>query len=85
MVRHADHPEEKTSMVSRPPESFNSETVATLREVLNIAIEQIAEQNRTPATKAKMAEMIVRSAADGVTDANDLVLLAVREGEVPAA
>jgi len=72
-------------MVNRPPESFSAETVATLREVLNIAVEQIAAQNRTPATKAKMAEMIVRSAAEGVTDAMDLVTLAVREGETPAA
>jgi hypothetical protein len=72
-------------MVNRPPESFTAETVATLREVLNIAVEQIAAQNRTPATKAKMAETIVRSAAGGVTNAGDLVSLAVREGETPAA
>jgi len=72
-------------MVNRPPESFNAETVATLREVLNIAVAQIAEQNRTPATKAKMAETIVRNAAGGVTNAVDLVSLAVREGETPAA
>jgi hypothetical protein len=72
-------------MVNRPPESFSAETVATLREVLNIAVEQIAAQNRTPATKAKMAETIVRSAAGGVTNAGDLVSLAVREGETPAA
>jgi hypothetical protein len=72
-------------MVTRPPESFSAETVATLREVLNLAVEQIAEQNRTPATKAKMAETIVRRAAEGVTNAGDLVSLAVREGETPAA
>jgi hypothetical protein len=72
-------------MVNRPPESFSAETVATLREVLNLAVEQIAEQNRTPATKAKMAETIVRRAAEGVTNAGDLVSLAVREGETPAA
>ncbi|MBY0380945.1 MAG: hypothetical protein K2W78_03360 [Xanthobacteraceae bacterium] len=72
-------------MVNRPPESFNAETVATLREVLNIAVAQIAEQNRTPATKAKMAETIVRNAAVGITNAVDLVSLAVREGETPAA
>jgi len=72
-------------MVNRSRESFSAETVATLREVLNIAVAQIAEQNRTPATKAKMAETIVRSAAEGVTNAVDLVSLAVREGETPAA
>jgi hypothetical protein len=53
--------------------------------VLNIAVAQISEQNRTPATKAKMAETIVRRAAEGVTDAVDLVTFAVREGETPAA
>ena len=72
-------------MTKRPPETFDAEIVATLREVLNIAVEQIAEEHRTPATKAKMAEVIVREAAGGVTDAHHLVLSAVRAGEVPAA
>ncbi len=72
-------------MANRSPDSFSAETIAALREVLNIAVEQIAQENRTPATKAKMAQTIVRRAADGVTDANDLVLSAVREGEKPAA
>ena len=39
-------------MTKRPPESFDAEIVATLREVLNIAVAHIAEENRTPATKA---------------------------------
>ncbi len=72
-------------MTKRPPETFDPEIVATLREVLNIAVAQIALDNRTPATKAKMAETIVRQAAEGVTDADDLVSSAVRAGEVPAA
>jgi hypothetical protein len=72
-------------MTKRPPESFNAEIVATLREALDIAVEQIALENRTPATKAKMAQTIVREASEGVTDAGDLVLSAVRAGEVPAA
>jgi hypothetical protein len=72
-------------MTKRPPESFDAEIVATLREVLDIAVAQIAQENRTPATKAKMAQTIVRDAADGVTDAEDLVSSAVRAGEVPAA
>lgn len=72
-------------MIKRPPETFDAEIVATLREVLDIAVEQIAQENRTPATKAKMAQTIVREAADGVTDARDLVSSAVRAGEVPAA
>jgi hypothetical protein len=36
--------------------------------VLDVAVEQIAVANRTPATKAKMAERILRAASDGVTD-----------------
>ncbi len=72
-------------MANRSPDSFSAETIAALREVLNIDVEQIAQENRTPATKAKMAQTIVRCAADGITDANDLVLNAVREGETPAA
>ena len=63
---------------------FDSEYIATLREVLDIAVEQIDEAHRTPATKAKMAETIVRTAAEGVTDARDLVLEAVRAGAEPA-
>jgi predicted small metal-binding protein len=59
---------------------FDPRYVAALREVLEIAVEHIEEQHRTPATKAKMAETIVRSAADGVTDARDLLSHAVRAG-----
>lgn len=72
-------------MINRSPESFSAETVAVLREVLEIAVEQIAQENRTPATKAKMAETIVREAAGGITDARALVLRAVDEGRTPAA
>ena len=72
-------------MVKRLPETFDAQVVATLREILDIAVEQIAEENRTPATKAKMAETIVRRAADGVTDAGDLVSVAIAAGETPAA
>lgn len=75
----------ESRMTKRPPETFDAEIVATLREVLDIAVEQIAQENRTPATKAKMAQTIVRDAADGVTDAHDLVSRAVRAGAVPAA
>ena len=64
-----------------PPPRFDADYVATLREVLDIAVEQISEEHRTPATKAKMAQVIVRNAADGVTDAHHLVLDAVRAGE----
>lgn len=72
-------------MANRPPELFSAETVATLREVLDIAIQRIAPEHRTPATKARMAQTIVREAAEGVTDAGDLVSRAVHESETPAA
>ena len=35
---------------------LDSRAVAALREVLEIAVEHIAIQHRTPATKAKMAQ-----------------------------
>jgi hypothetical protein len=60
--------------------NFDAGYVATLRHLLDIAVEQIAVQHRTPATKAMMAEIIVRRAADGVTDAHMLVSHAVRAG-----
>jgi len=71
--------------MNRPPEKFDPNYVDTLRKILDVAVEQIAQENRTPATKAKMAQTIVREAADGVTDARDLVSRAVRVGETPAA
>ncbi len=48
-------------------------------------MENIAAENRTPATKAKMAQTIVQEAAGGITDASDLVSRAVRVGETRAA
>ena len=66
-------------------EKFDPDYVATLRRILDIAVENIAEENRTPATKAKMAQTIVREAAGGVTDATDLVSRAVQVGETRAA
>lgn len=71
--------------MNRPSQKFDPNYVDTLRKILDVAVEQIAHENRTPATKAKMAQTIVREAADGVTDARDLVSRAVRVGETPAA
>jgi hypothetical protein len=75
----------RTHMINQPPEKFDPDYVATLRRILDIAVENIAEENRTPATKAKMAQTIVQEAAAGITDASDLVLRAVRAGEIRAA
>jgi len=67
-------------MTTQQMPKFDPQYIATLREVLDIAVEHIAEQHRTPATKAKMAETIVRSASEGITDAHDLVSHAVAAG-----
>ena len=65
-------------------QSFSGEMIAMLREVLDIAIDKIAEENRTPATRAAMAETIVRGASNGILDAHDLVSMAVKTGAVRA-
>ena len=72
-------------MSSGPHNKFDTEFVVMLRAVLDEAVDHISEENRTPATKAKMAERIVRTAAAGVTDAGKLVGVAVEEGRTPAA
>jgi hypothetical protein len=47
------------------PSKFERELVSTMRSVLDAAIDQIDVANRTPATKAKMAQRILRAASDG--------------------
>jgi hypothetical protein len=64
-----------------PPQKFDAEYVAHLRELLDMAVEQIGPEHRTPATKARMAETLVRNASDGITDAHHLMNVAVRAGE----
>ena len=53
-----------------------------MRKALDIATDQLAEH--TPATKAKMAQCILRSAGEGVTDAQELVAVALEEAKQPA-
>jgi long-subunit fatty acid transport protein len=55
-----------------------------MRSVLDAAIDQIDVANRTPATKAKMAQRILRAASDGVTDSVTLTAVAVEAGMQPA-
>jgi hypothetical protein len=55
-----------------------------MRLVLDVAIEQIAVANRTSATKAKMAERILRAASDGVMDPVQLTAVTVQDGMQPA-
>ena len=59
---------------------LDSRAVAALREVLEIAVEHIAIQHRTPATKAKMAQTILHSARGGETDRRALLNHAVEAG-----
>ncbi len=56
-----------------------------MRAVLDEAVERIDFEHRTPATKAKMAERIVRTASTGVTSPDQLLSAAVDEGREPAA
>jgi hypothetical protein len=72
----------QTTQTQRPP--FDAQRIAVLRQVLDIAVEQIAVQHRTPATKAMMAQIIVRHAADGITDTSALVNHAVLAGAAGA-
>ena len=67
------------------PATFSLELVALMNSVLDTAVHQIDRSNRTPATKAKMAQRIVRTASAGVTDLHVLMSAAVDEGRVRAA
>jgi hypothetical protein len=55
-----------------------------MRWALDVAADRVPVTSRTPAIKAKMAQRIVRSAHEGITDAQQLVAAAVAEGMVPA-
>lgn len=57
--------------------------LATMRKALDVASDHVPATSRTPATKAKMAQRIVRSAHEGVTDVQQLVAAAVAEGMEP--
>jgi hypothetical protein len=71
-------------MPKTTPAEFEPTLVATMRWALDAAVDQLAERSRTPATKAKMAQGIVRSAAEGITDAPALVAVALEEARKPA-
>lgn len=72
-------------MTKIPPTEFNAELVSVMRTALDEAVERIDRQHRTPATKAKMAERIVRTASNGVTAPDELLSVAIDEGKTPAA
>ena len=67
------------------PANFSPEMLTRMRSALDTAVHQIDRSHRTPATKAKMAQRIVRTASEGTTDLHALMSAAVDEGRVPAA
>jgi hypothetical protein len=64
--------------------AFTPDLITTMRRALDAASDRVPVTSRTPATKAKMAQRIVRSAHAGVTDAHQLVAAAMDEGMEPA-
>ena len=67
------------------PTNFSPELVTIMKSALDAAVHRIDHSHRTPATTAKMAQRIVRTASEGITDLNVLMCAAVDEGRVPAA
>jgi hypothetical protein len=72
-------------MTKMSPASFSPELVRIMKAALETAVRRIDRSHQTPATKAKMAQRIVRTASEGVTDPHALMIAAVDEGRVPAA
>jgi hypothetical protein len=64
--------------------AFAPDFITTMRRALDVASDRVPVTSRTPATKAKMAQRIVRLAHEGITDAHQLVAAAVAEGREPA-
>ena len=63
-----------------PPTNFSPELLALMKSVLDTAVHRIDRSHRTPATKAKMAQRIVRTASEGVTDFHALMSAAWMKG-----
>ncbi len=74
-------------MTKISPIDFKPELVSTMKFVLEAAsahLDKSSGKPATPATKAKMASRILKTAADGVTDASKLQSAAIEEGLCPA-
>jgi hypothetical protein len=63
--------------------TFDIKFVLTMRSALDAAVE-IDMSYRTPGTKAKMAQRIVKAASEGVTNAAELMIAAIDEAKEPA-
>jgi hypothetical protein len=64
--------------------AFDIKFVLTMRSALDAAVEKIDMSNRTPGTKAKMAQRIVKVASEGVTNVSELMIAAIDEAKEPA-
>ena len=64
---------------------YESELVSTMCSVLDAAVDQIDIGNRTPPTKAKMAQRILWAVWEGVTDRATLTAVAIEEGKTTAS
>jgi hypothetical protein len=85
IARHADRV--TASDKTEPMQDIRSgepELVWTMRSVLDSAVDQIDAANRTPGTKAKMAQRILRAASNGITDPRTLTAMAIEDGMQPA-
>jgi hypothetical protein len=71
-------------MIKVPPASFSPTLVLIMKAALDAAVHRIGRSHRTPATNAKMAQRIVRTASEGVSDLHALMDAAVDEGREPA-
>jgi hypothetical protein len=72
-------------MTEVPPSNFSPALVIIMKAALDAAVHRIDRSHRTSATKAKMAQRIVRTASEGISDLHALMDAAVDEGQVPAA
>ena len=69
------------------PVDFHPTLVSTMKSALEEAtahVDSSSGKPATPATKAKMASRILKNAAEGVTDADKLRVVAIEEGLCPA-
>jgi hypothetical protein len=77
----------KTTPTKIAPIDFKPELVRTMKSALNEAVFHIDKSSgriSSPATKARIASRIVKTAAEGVTDPGQLKAIAIEEGLCPA-
>jgi hypothetical protein len=84
MHRLHDWEQPKDPKMPQITAAFTPDFVVTMRRALDAASDRVPAVSRTPATKAKMAQRIVRLAHEGIRDTHELVAAAVAEGMVPA-